>query len=323
LISTFQISTTIQVKIDQVEKKMLAQTDGYNSDLKSALEVLLSSGGKRIRPMIILLIGELLHGPDEKLINLATAIELLHTATLVHDDLIDGSLLRRGVPTLNSHWSPPATVLTGDFLFACSASLAAETNHVEVIKLFARTLSVIVNGEVNQLFSSRCNSSTEDYYKRIFAKTASLFESSSQSAALLSNASIKQVESLKKYGYAVGMAFQILDDLLDYVGDISKVGKPIGGDLRQGLITLPMLYYMDAHPSDPAVIDLLNHKCVTEETEIKRIINEIRNSEVIGSTLSEARKFANLAKDSLEIFENSLPKEALLDLAGYTVDRTI
>ena len=119
------------------------------------------------------------------MITLAAAIELLHTATLVHDDLIDGSLLRRGMPTLNSQWSPGATVLTGDFLFACAAKLAADTHSIPVMSLFSTTLTVIVNGEITQLFTSRCRANREDYYQRIYAKTASLFETSAKSAAMI------------------------------------------------------------------------------------------------------------------------------------------
>lgn len=323
MISTFQIPTNIQLKLNQVEIKMLLQTDGYHADLKAALEVLLSSGGKRIRPLIILLIGELLNGPENELINLATAIELLHTATLVHDDLIDGAFLRRGVPTLNSQWSPAATVLTGDFLFARSASLAADTNHNDVIKLFSRTLSVIVNGEVNQLFNSRCNTSKEDYFQRIYAKTASLFETSTLSAALLSGASKVEEDALKKFGYSLGMAFQIIDDLLDYIGDEEKVGKPVGGDLRQGLITLPMLYYMELHPDDPAIMKLLNHKCITEENEIRRVISEIKVSDAIEKTINAAKDFVFEAKNCLDVFEDEEDKQLLSSLASFTIDRTL
>src|SRR5690554_3772700 len=134
---------------------MRAQAEGHHPDLGAALEHLLSSGGKRIRPAIALLTGGMFGGNQEKLITLAAAIELLHTATLVHDDLIDGALLRRGIATLNSQWSPAATVLTGDFVFARAAQLAAETRSPEVIRLFARTLAVIVDGEITQLFSSK------------------------------------------------------------------------------------------------------------------------------------------------------------------------
>lgn len=323
MISTFQIPTNVQSKISLVETKMQSQTEGYHPDLQAALEVLLSSGGKRIRPLIILLIGQLLGGPERQMINLATAIELLHTATLVHDDLIDGAMLRRGVPTLNSQWSPAATVLTGDFLFSCSASLAAETENIDVIKLFSRTLTVIVNGEVNQLFTSPCNTSKEDYFKRIYAKTASLFETSTRSAALLCSSSDKQTDTLTRFGYSLGMAFQVIDDILDYIGDESKVGKPVGGDLRQGLITLPLLFYMDSHSSDSTVIKLTQGKCLSDENELSLLIQAVRKSNAINEALSQAQSFADEAKKYLDGFEESNAKQSLIALSSYIVDRTI
>ena len=323
MISTFQIPTDITSKISLVEHKMLDETDNYNPDLKKALQVLLSSGGKRIRPLIILLIGSMLNGPVEEIINLATAIELLHTATLVHDDLIDGSLLRRGVPTLNSHWSPAATILTGDFLFSRAASLAANTNHFEVIKLFSNTLSIIVNGEINQLFSSRCNPSKTDYFNKIYAKTSSLFETAAQSASILSRATSDQIEAFRKYGYSLGMAFQVVDDILDYVGDTTKVGKPVGEDLRQGLITMPMLYYIESNPTDKVVINLLNHKCIEDESELQRVINEIKSSDAIENSFTDARRFADQAINCLAIFSDGIYKDCLKSIAGYTVERRV
>lgn len=323
MISSFQIPSNIQTSINLIESKMLSQANEYHPDLNSALKILLSTGGKRIRPLMILLIGDLLKGEKEKLLNLATAIELLHTATLVHDDLIDGAILRRGVPTLNSKWSPAATVLTGDFLFACSATLASQTMNLEVIELFSRTLTVIVNGEVNQLFTSRCNASNEDYYKRIYAKTASLFETSTKSAALLCQTTPQQVEILRKYGYSLGMAFQIIDDILDYVGDETKVGKPIGGDLRQGLITLPMLYYINTHPEDSAVMRLLDGKCITEDNEIDRLVHVIANSDAIDKSLKDAKRFSNEARICLSDLEGGVEKQTLLELTDYIVERNM
>ena len=165
---------------------MRSQAEHQHPDLRAALDHLISSGGKRIRPTVTLLIGRILNGDESRLVTLAAAIELLHTATLVHDDLIDGSLLRRGIPTINSKWSPGATVLTGDFMFARAAKLASDTNSIPVMSLFSKTLATIVNGEITQLFSNRCNINREEYYQRIYAKTASLFEASACCAALIS-----------------------------------------------------------------------------------------------------------------------------------------
>ena len=145
----FEFASSVEDKLILVDQKMISRSSGHHPDLTAALEHLVVSGGKRIRPIITLLMGSLLGAEEEKLISLSASIELLHTATLVHDDLIDGSLLRRGNPTINSHWTPAATVLTGDYIFAQAAELAAEIGSTEAMSLFAETLSLIVNGEIN------------------------------------------------------------------------------------------------------------------------------------------------------------------------------
>lgn len=320
---TSSISTLpfLNQDIEAVEHLMISQSDDYNDDLKYAIKLLLSSGGKRIRPRIILLLGNILKGNKDLLITLAASIELLHTATLVHDDLIDGALLRRGVPTLNSKWTAAATVLTGDFIFSSAAFLAAKTNSIEVMRIFSRTLMTIVNGEVNQLFGSRCNPTKEDYYKRIYAKTASLFETSTHTAAILSQISSEQTEKMRRFGYELGMAFQIVDDVLDYSGSESEVGKPVGGDLRQGLITLPMLYYIESHSDNKIIQDLINGNCVKDDLEIDHLINEIVNSTAIEKSLKEAEGFSERSLVLLDELPESPEKNELIKLTESSVLR--
>ncbi len=313
---------SIQNGIDAVEKLMLAQSENYHPDLSTALSLLLSSGGKRIRPRIILLIGSIYNAPKETLITLAASIELLHTATLVHDDLIDEALFRRGVPTLNSKWSPAATVLTGDFVFASAAYLASKTNSIEVMSLFSKTLQIIVNGEVNQLFSSRCNTSKEDYYRRIYSKTASLFETSTHTAGVISQVPHQKVEVLRKFGYEIGMAFQIIDDILDYRGDQSVVGKPIGGDLRQGLFTLPFLYYADLPHHDPEFDQLISGDCPFDENSVKKIVAQIAESDAIEKSVNEAKQFCERAQQCLQQLPESPERSELEQITSYIVDRT-
>jgi geranylgeranyl pyrophosphate synthase len=211
-------------------------TNGHHPNLGVALDHLLSSGGKRIRPALALLTGEMLGAERNKIISLAAAIELLHTATLVHDDLIDGALLRRGIPTLNAQWTPGATVLTGDFIFACAAKLASETESADLICLFAETLATIVNGEITQMFPRLSGDYFEEYFNRIYAKTASLFELATIAPAILSPLRETSADAAKQFGYGIGMAFQIIDDVLDFTGKQTAVGKPVANDLRQGLI---------------------------------------------------------------------------------------
>ena len=320
--STVTFITPVQEQVRLVEERIRLQAVESHPDLRAALEHLLASGGKRVRPTVVLLVGNMLGGPEEKLVTLGAAVEMLHTATLVHDDLIDGSLLRRGLPTLNARWSPAATVLTGDFMFARAAKLAAEADHLPLMKLFAETLAIIVNGELTQLFTSRGLINRENYYQRIYAKTASLFEMSARAAAMVSPVDEETVESMRTFGYETGMAFQIVDDILDFTGDQTAVGKPLGSDLLQGLVTLPAIYYAEAHPDD-ADVRLLSEGGWGNQERMERLVNSIRQSGAIQKSMREAEEFIKRALDKLLSFHPGIERNALEDLARYIIDRRI
>jgi geranylgeranyl pyrophosphate synthase len=305
--------------LSKVESRMRALDDHHHQELSNALEHLLSSGGKRIRPAVALLTGKMYHGDLERLISLSAAIELLHTATLVHDDLIDGSLLRRGIATLNAKWSPAATVLTGDYIFAQAARFAAETESVYLMKQFAKTLATIVNGEIDQLFSTHRYSTREEYFQRIYAKTASLFELASSAAAHLSDVAEPEVESMRRFGYALGMAFQIVDDILDFTGAQETVGKPVANDLRQGLITLPFICYLEKHPEDEEVQAVL----AGEKANIDKLVTEIRNSGAVQDAFQIARDYVNEAIVILDHRPQCIEQQALRELSEYVILRHI
>jgi geranylgeranyl pyrophosphate synthase len=312
--------SSVQEQIDRVEELMRIQAHGRHSELEAALGHLLSSGGKRVRPAVTLLTGCMLGANEEHLITLSAAIELLHTATLVHDDLIDGSLLRRGIPTLNANWSPAATVLTGDFIFARAAVLAAQTRSVEVMRRFSETLATIVNGELIQLFASRGLASRVDYYSRIHAKTASMFELATSAAAILSPVGEDATQLVSQYGYGIGMAFQIVDDVLDFTGEQVHLGKPVASDLRQGLITLPTLFYLEENPQDPDVKAIMNGNR-HEGKHLERLIQSVRESSAIHQALDEAKLFASKGLTALRQLPYNEEREALEELAEYIVHR--
>ena len=315
--------TSVHDQLQFVEQRIREQAgEEHHPDLRSALEHLLAAGGKRIRPTLGLLVGNMLGAPEEKLITLGASVELLHTATLVHDDLIDGALLRRGMPTLNARWSPAATVLTGDFLFARAAKLAAETDYLPLMKLFADTLATIVNGELIQMFSARGVMERENYYQRIYAKTASLFQMSSLAACMVATEDEEMRASMKAYGYEVGMAFQIVDDILDFTGEQSAVGKPIGSDLLNGLVTLPAIYYAEANPDDADILSL--PKGGWKDTDrVQRLVDGIRQSEAIRQAMKEAQNAVGRALEALEDAPAVPEKEALENLAKFIVDRKV
>jgi geranylgeranyl pyrophosphate synthase len=312
----------VQGDIKQIEALMRAQADlGHHPDLRAALEHLMSAGGKRIRPTLGILIGKMLGADHEKMIKLGAAVEMLHTATLVHDDLIDGSLLRRGIPTLNARWSPAATVLTGDFLFGRAAKLAAETDHLSLMRLFAETLTVIVNGELTQLFSARGLIDRKNYYDRIYAKTASLFEMSALAAAMAGTDDESVHATLKTFGYETGMAFQIMDDVLDFTGEQATIGKPVGSDLLNGLVTLPAIYYAESHPNDAEVNLLMNGGWGNAE-RMEKLVKSIQASKAIRHAKDEAVEHIEKALQAIEFFPETVERDALMDLARYIIDRS-
>lgn len=263
----------IQAGLAQVEDKMKNVESSLFAPLAHAFVDLIGSGGKRLRPTLALLAS---HVREEQstgplfphIVALAASVEMLHTATLVHDDVIDGALLRRGAPTLNAQWNRGATILAGNFMFARAAYFAAETNNPRVIRIFANTLETIVNGELHQL-SARHNfrQDKEGYYQRIYAKTASLFAAATEAAAILVGLAEAEVQALRSYGHNLGMAFQIMDDILDFTGSDATLGKPAGSDLRGGTVTLPFFYFLQSYPDAEQLINRLQdaHNDVDED----------------------------------------------------------
>jgi geranylgeranyl pyrophosphate synthase len=312
----------VQNQLQLVEARLQSQADDRHPDLRAAFGQILAAGGKRIRPTVTLLVGNMLGAEESRLVTLGAAMELLHTATLVHDDLIDGSLLRRGMPTLNARWSPAATVLTGDFLFARAAELAADVDHLPLMKLFAETLAIIVNGELTQLFSARGIIDRENYAQRIYAKTASLFEMTARSAAMISPVNESVVETMRKFGYETGMAFQIVDDILDFTGEQSAVGKPVGSDLLNGLVTLPAIYYAEACPNDDNVKSLADGGWGNQE-RMQRLVESIRKTDSVKKAMDEAKQHVVRALELLKEFNPSPEREGLENLVKYIVDRNV
>jgi geranylgeranyl pyrophosphate synthase len=319
-LATINFLTPVNNFLPLVEERMRDQTSLHHPELKAAVSHLLASGGKRIRPAVALLTGGMLGAEIDRVVTLSAAIELLHTATLVHDDLIDGALLRRGIATLNAEWSPAATVLTGDYIFACAAKLAAATNSVPVMHLFAETLATIVSGEITQLFVNRGLVNRDEYYKRIYAKTASMFELATAAAAVLSPVSENTVELARSFGYEIGMAFQIVDDVLDFTGEQATVGKPVASDLRQGVITLPALIYRELYPDDGRMKSVIDGHGVNNAS-IEQLIEAIRNSGAIELSLEEANRFIDRGLSVIRFLPDSPEHQALEELACYIVDR--
>ncbi len=325
MIQELTILNLLRDDLQRVEQKMRSMGEKAYGPLADAFLHLLGSGGKRLRPALALAAyGFFAEPASAEAIAVAAAVETLHTATLVHDDLIDGAAVRRGRTTLNAVWGKGAVVLAGDYLFARAAGFAAETESVPVVQLFADTLRIICEGELRQLFSSRqWRQSKETYYPRIFAKTASLFASATRSGAILGGASVEQEQALYDYGYHVGMAFQIVDDILDYSGDEATLGKPVGGDLRQGIVTLPFYYFLQTQPDPEPIIARLEASGDGDGDGIGEIVAQIRTSDAIAQAFEEARDLAAQAKADLARLPACPFQVPLAELADFTVSRHV
>jgi geranylgeranyl pyrophosphate synthase len=324
MIKEVTLLSLVQADLERVEQKMRGIAQGAYAPVAQAFLRLLGSGGKRLRPALALAAHNLFVQPaSEKAISVGAAVEMLHNATLVHDDLIDNALIRRGMSTLNAKWNKGATVLAGDYLFARAAGFAAETENVLVVQLFADTLRIIVDGELRQLFSSKqWDQPQSAYYPRIFAKTASLFAAATKSGAILAGAGEEQVEALYDYGKDLGMAFQIVDDILDYTGEEATLGKPVGGDLRQGIVTLPFFYFLEGHSQPERVLAALDNSNGSGES-VGEIVAQVRTSDAMRKAAVEAHDFAARSKAHLAIFEGSDYRRALEELADFVVSRHV
>lgn len=313
---------TVREDLERVEETLRSLPMIEYAVVEEAIGHLLDSGGKRIRPTLTLLTSRLYPADMDRVVSLAAAVEMLHTASLVHDDVIDGSLLRRGSPTLNAIWTPGATILVGDYLFSRAADLAAQSDHVRVMRIFARTLMTIVTGELGQMFDTGSQVTRQRYERRIYAKTASMFELATEAAAVLIDAPEDQIGVLRDFGRDLGMAFQIVDDVLDFTGNASEVGKPVGGDLRRGIITLPALCYLELHADDRRIEDLLrgDHG---DDQQINRIVEAVRRSGAIESALGEAREYVRRSQRALSYLPESAARQAMWDIAEYVIKRTV
>jgi len=288
--------------------------------LSQQLDYVVGGGGKGIRPALTLLSGKFYQYNLEHLLPMAASVELMHTATLIHDDAIDKSASRRGRATIYNLWGTEPAVLLGDYLFAKAGEFVAETKCPRVIKLFSQTLATISSGELNQFFSAyNLKQTREQYFKKISGKTASLFCLATESGAVLSGAPEKSVKMLRDYGYHLGIAFQIVDDILDFIGTEEELGKPVGSDLAQGTLTLPAMLLMERYPEDNPVKQRFENK--EDHDNIQQAIELIRNSPIVDECYAVASEYSARACQNLKgLPENSI-REALLGLAEYVVAR--
>ncbi|MGA7733015.1 MAG: polyprenyl synthetase family protein [Chloroflexia bacterium] len=291
--------------------------------IKQGMEAIIAAGGKRLRPAVLFLCARFHHYDLERLVPMAAAIELLHTASLVHDDTIDNALVRRGLPTLNSIIDEGTTVLVGDFLFAKSAVLSTMGGMLRATRIFAESLVTISEGEIEQKFSLHHLTATrEQYLKRIYSKTAVLFAAAGEIGAVLSEAPEDDVQRLRHYARQVGMAFQIVDDILDVHSTAEQIGKPTGGDLKQGTVTLPtMLYLETADEAGREEVRRVIEGVDADDDLLRATLARINASGAVERANSVARQYVEEAKAALAGFPKVPARQSLLDLADFAVQR--
>ncbi len=288
--------------------------------LSEQLGYVMRSSGKGIRPALTLLSGKFYNYNLKYLLPMATAVELMHTATLVHDDAIDKSEARRGKPTIYKLWGEEASVLLGDYLFARAGEFVSDTYNPQVIKLFSQTLATITSGELSQLLGAfKLEQTRQQYFQRISSKTASLFSLATVSGAILSEAPEKSVKALKEYGYNLGIAFQIVDDILDFTGTKEKLGKPSGTDLAQGTLTLPAMLLLERYPEDNPVKKVFENK--DKQKNIERAIELVRNSPIVQECYGIASEYRAKACQNLNLLPENASHQALTGLADYNINR--
>lgn len=307
----------INSDLQRVEKELIQFVETDFPILQDSAVHLLAAGGKRLRPAFTLLAGKFYGYSLEKLIPVAMALELIHMASLVHDDVVDASMTRRGRPTVKANWGNIVSVETGDYLFAKSLVLIAKIDHLEVARILAEISVEMCQGEIQQIKSSfDVEQNIKQYYYRIKRKTALLISACCRLGALVTGAPRRQVWALGAYGHSLGMAFQIVDDVLDLTAKPSEFGKPIGGDVHQGIMTLPMILALKLSP-EPAHLKTLLGKVDKTEEEVSETIELIKTTGAIDESMQLVDAYVLKAQKHLQDLPSVPTRKALEELAEF------
>ena len=320
-----ELKNSVEEKLVLVEEKIKLKLSSNVSLVDEMTNYHLRTGGKRLRALLTLgaakICGYSKGGRD---INLAACVELIHAATLMHDDVIDNSKIRRGKKTLNSIWGNQSSILVGDYLLSRCFEMMVEDGNLEILKLLSSTSAEISQGEVLQMqHKGEIDMLEETYLKIISAKTASLFAAATKVGSILANKESKIKEALEFYGKNLGLTFQIADDTLDYNSELKFFGKKIGNDFYEGKVTLPIiLLYQRANNEEKIVLKKLFEKDERNEEEFKKVLLMIKNYNIISSCYTKAEYFINLASNSLSIFDESKEKDILKNLTSFSLERS-
>ncbi|UCH50342.1 MAG: polyprenyl synthetase family protein [Betaproteobacteria bacterium] len=289
--------------------------------IRQVAEYIISSGGKRLRPALLVLVAGACGYRGKAHHQLAAVVEFIHTATLLHDDVVDDSSMRRGRATANATFGNPASVLVGDFLYSRAFQMMVEVDSMRVMQVLADATNTIAEGEVLQLLNIHNIETTEDDYLRVVrSKTAKLFEAAGRLGGILSGVTPELEQALAACGAHIGTAFQLVDDILDYSGELETTGKNIGDDLAEGKVTLPLIFALrNAAPEYQGLI----RKAISEpaETDLDRVVAAVRECGALDYARTQAETESGIAKDMLALLPNSKYRDCLLELATFAVSR--
>ena len=322
--SYFQLKDSVESKLLLVEEKIKLKLSSNVELVQKMTAYHLDTGGKRLRALLTLGSAKMCgYSKGTRDINLAACVELIHSATLMHDDVIDNGYLRRGKKTLNKIWDNHSSVLVGDYLLSRCFEMMVEDGNIEVLKLLSSTSSKIAQGEVLQLqHQGEVDMLEETYLKIISAKTAELFAASTKVGAILSNMKNKEKEALEFYGRNLGLTFQIADDTLDYNSELKLFGKKIGKDFYEGKVTLPIiLLFQKANNQEKERLKYIFSKNTRDENELSYSLSLIKRYDVINACYQKAQHYINLASNSLSVFDDCEEKNILENLTSFSLSR--
>ncbi len=319
----FKIVARVKTDLEEIEKAISNNLTPYLDLVSETARHILFAGGKRLRPLLMVLSARLCgySGNHDKYYS--TIFEYLHAATLLHDDLVDGARIRRGRQVAHGIYGAPTAVLVGDFLLARGLSIAAASGQTKIIEVIAGITENMSQGEIHQLMRrQQLSLSEQEYIEVIQRKTAVLIQGACKVGAIIADATAEQEAALSTFGYNLGLAFQMADDLLDYTADTTELGKEIGVDLREGKITLPVIYALrDAQSSEREMLEriIINPEFTQEEFE--KLVKYLNDCGGIEYTRNKAAGYVKKAKQALEIFKAGFTLETLLEIADYSLDR--
>ncbi|HLT58243.1 MAG TPA: polyprenyl synthetase family protein [Limnochordales bacterium] len=308
--------------LQAVEQQLRTAMDDSGAETRDIALHLIESGGKRIRPIMTLLSARVFARDVQRAVPLGVAAELIHMATLVHDDVIDEANTRRGRPTVNSRWGNHSAVLAGDCLLAKALVILVDHSTPEIVRIMSDMILRMCDGEIQQKASlGRLDQTEEDYYRRIEKKTALFFAACCQSGALLHGATPDQARALAEYGRNIGMAFQVVDDLLDVSGEAAVVGKPVGSDLAAGVLTLPVIYLLQQDGMRERVEAILGGGTAIDAQQVQAVLELVRSNGAIEYSRQVAAAFAQRAQKELEALPAGEGRELLALIADELLQR--